>query len=261
MALARCFVYYPSLVPNVAIERVSTPGGEMVLFRRGTAFSIRVGTVELMNSLHHGSEDELGRLTSERVASVSAPRLLIGGLGLGYTARAALDALPATAHVDIVEIVPEVVRWNRTILGGLANHPLADPRVHVIEDDVANVIQRSDARYHAILLDVDNGPDGVFQGNSGLYRRAGLVASFRALAPEGVLAVWSSFQSPRFTTWLREVGGGEVEVTTIRSQCKGGGRHYIWFAHRRPARPSTTLMVAKPSKSADSAISGGPARS
>ena len=219
------------MIPNVVIERVNSPGGELVLSRRENQFSIRVAGVELMNSHNHWSEDELGRLTSKRIDDVAAPRVLIGGLGMGYTLRAALDQLPRAAHVDIVEIVPDVIRWNRGVLADLAQRPLDDSRVTVIEDDVANVLRSPPARYHAILLDVDNGPDGVYRVNTALYKRAGLHAMYAALAPHGVLAVWSSFESPTFTKWLREVGF-DVEVVMIRAKYKGGPRHYIWFARR-----------------------------
>ena len=230
-------VYTCAVIPVVVVERAATPGGEMVLSRRGDEFSIRVGGVELMNSRNHGSEDELGRRAGELVREVRAPRMLVGGLGLGYTLRAALEALPRTAHVDVVEIVPAVVRWNRTVLGALAGHPLDDPRVAVIEGDVARVIAGSPAgHYQAILLDVDNGPDEIFERNAALYRRAGLVAAHAALAPGGVLAVWSSFESQTFTRWLREVGFA-VEIARIRPQHRGGPRHYIWFA-RRAAAPA-----------------------
>lgn len=219
------------MIPNVVVERVSSPGGELVLSRRGDQFSIRVAGVELMNSHNHWSEDELGRLTSKRIGGVVAPRVLIGGLGMGYTLRAALDELPRDAHVDIVEIVPDVVRWNRTILGDLAHRPLDDPRVTVIEADVAHVLRAPAARYHAILLDVDNGPDGVYRSNDALYKRNGLAATKAALVPGGLLAVWSAFESATFTRWLREVGFS-VELETIAAKYKGAPRHYIWFARR-----------------------------
>lgn len=217
------------MIPRVVIERAATPDGELVLARRGDDFSIRVRGVELMNSAHHTSEDELGRLCGELVGDVTDPRLLIGGLGLGYTLRAALDVLPAAAHVDVAEIVPAVVRWNRTVLGALARHPLDDPRVHVIEGDVAVTIRESQARYHAIVLDVDNGPDGVYAGNSKLYQQRGLAAASAALVAGGALAVWSAFQSPTFTKWLGDVGFA-VEQQVIRAH---GVKHYIWLARKR----------------------------
>jgi spermidine synthase len=216
------------LIPRVVLERVPSPGGELVLSRRGEDYAIRVASVELMNSRDHSSEDELGRASVTRLTAKS-PRVLIGGLGMGFTLRAALDALPKTAHVEVVEIVPDIVRWNRGVLAKLAGEPLADPRVEVIEADVAHVIRKASARYDAIVLDVDNGPDAVYEGNAVLYKRNGLIAAKAALAPGGWLAVWSSFRSATFTTWLREVGF-TVELVTIKS--RGGPMHYVWFAQR-----------------------------
>jgi len=206
---------------------VAVPGGELVLARRGTEYSIRVGGVELMNSRDHSSEDALGRETVARLTAKS-PRVLIGGLGFGFTLRAALDALPASAKVDVVELVPAIVQWNRGLLASLAREPLADPRVTVIEADVAAVIKTA-KNYDAIVLDVDNGPDAVYDGNSALYKRRGLEAARRALTPGGVLAVWSAFESKTFTHWLREVGFA-VELVTLKSPFKGGPTHYVWFA-------------------------------
>lgn len=216
------------MIPSVVIERVASPLGEMVLSRRDNDFSIRVAGVELMNSHNHASEDELGRITAAPLAKLASPRMLVGGLGLGFTLRAALDTLPATAHVDVAEIVPDVVRWNRTVFGFLAKDPLDDPRVHVIEGDVGPVIARARARYDAIVLDVDNGPDPLAKSNAGLYRRGGLAAAHAAVAPNGLYAVWSSFQSGTFTTWLVEAGF-TVDVQRIRAH---GATHYIWLARR-----------------------------
>ena len=217
------------MVPRVVIERVAVPGGELVLARRGTEYSIRVGGIELMNSRDHGSEDELGRQTATRLTR-PGPHVMIGGLGMGFTLRAALDALPADARVDVVEIVPAIVRWNRGELGPLANEPLADPRVTVIEADVAEAI-RTARDLDAIILDVDNGPDAVYEGNAALYKGKGLAAARAALAPGGWLAVWSSFPSKTFTTWLREVGFA-VDLVTMKSKYKSGPTHYVWFAQR-----------------------------
>lgn len=200
-----------------------------MLAQRGTEISIRVAGVELMNSRDHSSEDELGRQSAARITT-PAPRVLIGGLGFGFTLRAALDALPADAKVDVVELVPAIVRWNRTILADLAGNPLADPRVTVIEDDVKNVIDKATG-YDAIVLDVDNGPDPVYDGNADLYKRRGLSAAKAALARGGWLAVWSAFSSKTFTTWLRDVGF-QPELVTLKSKFKSGPTHYVWFAQR-----------------------------
>jgi len=190
----------------------------MVLSKRGNELSIRVRGVELMSTRNHDSEDELGRR-----AAALAPngRILVGGLGLGFTLRAVLEH--ARGPVDVVELVPAVVRWNRTYI---ADHLLDDPRVTVIEDDVANVIARSNATYGAIVLDVDNGPDELFEDNRRLYRRQGLAAARRALAPGGGLAVWSAFESTTFTAHLRECGFA-VEVARVKAR---GARHVIWLA-------------------------------
>ncbi|WP_394821272.1 hypothetical protein [Pendulispora albinea] len=225
------------MIPFVVLERVNLPGdtsGSLVLSQRGEHFSIRAGGVELMNSQNHVSEDELGRLTCARLAprATKKPTLLVGGLGMGYTLRAALDALPPHAQVDVAELVPDVVRWNRTVLGALAQRPLDDPRVRIIEGDVGNVIRKNKARYDAILLDVDNGPDRIFEGNATLYGASGLSAARGALTEGGVLAVWSSFESPAFTKALRKAGF-EVEIETLRTTRRGGARHCIWFGRRR----------------------------
>ena len=192
---------------------------------------IEVGGRSLMTSHDHGSEDELGAVVGEAVRGIARPRVLIGGLGLGYTLRAALDVLPPAARVDVAELVPEVVSWNRGAQGPLAKRPLRDKRVKVLIEDVADVIKRGSA-YDAILLDVDNGPDAlVHPGNAGLYKRAGLMRAKKALRAGGVLAVWSAFGSRTFTRWLEEVG---FAVTLQRTQptTPGGPRYYIWLARR-----------------------------
>ena len=206
----------------------------MTLARRGDVVSIAVRGIDLMASNNHASEDQLGRMAGELVTGIANARLLIGGLGLGYTLRAALDAVPADAAVDVAEIVPEVVRWNQSVLAPLANRPLEDPRVTVIRDDVLEVMRRGAGRYHAILLDVDNGPEGLSRGNQTLYRKAGLEAARDALAIDGVLAVWSAFNSGAFTASLADTGF-DVSVATIETTTTTarGPVHFIWYARRR----------------------------
>ncbi len=212
------------MLATVVLDRAPVPGGEMVLSRRGDELTIRVRGVELMSSRSHSSEDELGRRGALLAGTSDRARVLVGGLGLGFTLRAVLDH--CRAAVDVVELVPAVVRWNRTHAGALAAHPLEDPRVTLIEDDVARVIDASEARYAAIVLDVDNGPEELFDANARLYRREGLLAARRALVPGGGLAVWSSFESPTFTAWLLEADFS-VEVVRIKAR---GSRHVIWLA-------------------------------
>jgi spermidine synthase len=212
-----------SVIPRVVIERVSAPGGELVLARRGDEYSLRLGNIELMNSRNHLSEDELGRLACPFARGRDA-RVLIGGLGLGYTLRAVLDG--CAAQIDVAEIVPAVVRWARGVTADLAGRPLDDPRVTVIEGDVSDVVARSTGRYHAIVLDVDNGPDELLESNAKLYKRRGLEAAKRALVRGGAFLVWSSFDSKTFTRWLRDVGY-TVEVKRLDAH---GTRHFIWLA-------------------------------
>ncbi len=219
------------MIPIVVLDRVRAPGGELVLNQRGKQFWIQLAGVELMNSRDHSSEDELARRAIAKLDDRPRPKVLVGGLGLGFTLRAALDVLPAAARVDVVEIVPAVVRWNREIFGGLAGHPLSDPRVTVIEGDVGNVIAQADRHYDVIVIDVDNGPEGVGEGNHVLYRRTSLAAMLRALTPGGMLGVWSSFQSPTFTHSLNAVGF-VAEAVRLRSKFSGGPTHHLWFARR-----------------------------
>ena len=212
------------MLATVVLDRAPVPGGEMVLSRRGDELTIRVRGVELMSSRSHSSEDELGRRGALLAGTSDRARVLVGGLGLGFTLRAVLEH--CRARIDVVELVPAVIRWNRTHAGALAAHPLEDPRVTLIEDDVARVIDASEARYAAIVLDVDNGPEELFDANAKLYRREGLLAAKRALVPGGGLAVWSSFESPTFTAWLLEADFS-VEVVRIKAR---GSRHVIWLA-------------------------------
>lgn len=220
--------------PDEVLERVILPDGkEMVLMRWDDHIAISVGGRPLMSSHEHESEDELGRLVAGRIAGVPEPRVLIGGLGLGYTLRAALDVLPASAKVVVAELVPAVVRWNRGEHGILAGRPLKDKRVHVMVEDVGKVIAKR-TKYDAILLDVDNGPDALtHDANAKLYKRAGLVRARAALRANGLLAVWSAFPSRTFTMWLREVGF-HVEQLRATPSMPGGPRYYIWIGRRIP---------------------------
>lgn len=226
---------YSSMVPWELLASAPVPGGtgELSLYKRGEEFSIRVGNRELMNSRVHGSEESLAELASARIAERPQPRILIGGLGMGYTLAAALRRIGAAGRVVVAELVPAVVTWNRGPLSGLAGRPLEDERVTVREADVARILQEERGAYDAILLDVDNGPEGlVREGNDWLYARPGLEAALAALRPSGVLAVWSSGPNRVFAQRLRRVGFVVEEFRAHARDVRGGRRHTIWLAGR-----------------------------
>jgi spermidine synthase len=190
------------------------------------------GELELMNSRVHGSEDALAEQTCARLTDCKKPRLLIGGLGMGFTLAAALEHLDEQAQVDVAELVPAVVEWNRGPLGEHAGNPLQDARVSVREVDVASLLVTGQQVYDAILLDVDNGPEGLTRKeNDWLYSVSGLNEAYAALRPQGVLAVWSAGPAEDFLQRLRKVGF-EVDEVRVRAHRSKGARHVIWFARR-----------------------------
>ena len=205
---------------------------ELRLYRRGSEFSIRVAGCELMNSRMHGSEDALADYACDWIASLASPRILIGGLGMGYTTMAALRRVGPDARLVVAELVPKVVAWNRDQLAALAGHPLADPRVTVREVDVSRAIMAEVRAWDAILLDVDNGPGGLTsRENDRLYSLTGLAAAFAALRPTGVLAVWSAAVDPAFARRLRQTGF-TVDEVDVRARGARGGHHTIWLGRR-----------------------------
>lgn len=216
--------------------QASDDGKDLCLYQHDTDFSIQVGLVELMNSRMHGSEEALARLACHEIIHLSQPRILIGGLGMGFTLRAALDALPATAQVAVAELIPAVVKWNQGVLAELAGRPLEDKRVTIHETDVSQLIKEGKGQYSAILLDVDNGPESLFtKSNNRLYNLKGLYAAHAALRRQGILAVWSAGPDADFSRRLRAVGF-DVEVVRVnaRSGPKAGGHHWIWLARKYP---------------------------
>jgi spermidine synthase len=223
------------MIPWKLLDRVPVPGGqgELMLYQRGEEFSIRVtGHGELMNSRAHGSEDMLAALVCVRLAGRARPRFLIGGLGMGFTLAAALRDLGPDAAVVVAELVPAVVAWNRGALGALAGNPLLDPRVAVQEIDVARLLRSERNAFDAILLDVDNGPEGLTRdANDWLYGNAGLAAAFAALRADGILAVWSAGGDRNFTDRLRRAGF-ETEEIRVRARITKGARHTLWLARR-----------------------------
>lgn len=218
------------------LGKALVPGqeGELRLYRRGEEFSIRADGLELMNSRTHGSEDALAELVCARLTDRKAARLLIGGLGMGYTLATALRHLDKrAAQVVVAELVPAVVEWNRGLLGALAGEPLSDKRVSIHEVDVARVMRAEQQAFDAILLDVDNGPEGLTrQSNDWLYRHAGLQTAFDALRPRGILAIWSAGPSHHFTRRLGLVGFSVEEFPVRGRGGFKGGHHVIWLATR-----------------------------
>ena len=219
--------------PWEILGQARTPdGATMTLTRSGSEHVIRVDGQHLMSSRMHGSEDALAALACAEVRAVKRPTVLVGGLGMGFTLRATLDLLPPEARVVVVELLPAVVVWNRSLLGELAGHPLSDPRVMVEVADVGAVMQIGAGRFDAILLDVDNGPSAFTSSdNEGLYDEQGLAAAWAALTPGGVLAVWSAKDDRRFQQRLRGAGF-TVKVEHVRGHLNKGPRHVIFVGHR-----------------------------
>jgi len=217
------------------IGTAQVPGGlELRLFRRGRDFMILLDRNELMSSRMSGSEEALAVMSCARLEQRPAPHILIGGYGMGFTLRSALAALGADAQVTVAELVPEIIEWARGPMVDLAAGCLDDPRVRLIEGDVVAVIAEAVATYDAILLDVDNGPDGLTRnGNDRLYSMKGLAAAKAALKPGGILAVWSAAPDNAFAKRL-SAAGFSVEEIAVRARSNGKGpRHVIWFATKR----------------------------
>jgi len=223
--------------PRLLIDSAEVPGGgELRLYQRDSDFSIMLGATELMNSRMSGSEEALATLTCAPLAQAARPTVLIGGLGMGFTLRAALALLPSSARVTVVELVPAVIDWARGPMAAFHGESLVDPRVEIVAADVADLIRHAGGGYDAILLDVDNGPDGLTrEANDRLYDARGLGSAKAALRPGGVLAVWSSAPDQVFSNRLRRAGFSvEERVVRARGGASGGkgGRHVIWLARR-----------------------------
>jgi spermidine synthase len=222
------------MTPWSLLDTAHVPGGgELRLMRRGAEFSIRLGANELMNSRLSGSEEALATLACERIRGRESTQMLIGGLGMGFTLRAALAALGTQARITIAELVPAVIAWARGPMAEVFGDSLTDPRVNIREADVSQVIRSNRSAYDAILLDVDNGPEGLTrESNDVLYDLGGLRAAQAALRPGGVLAVWSSGPDPKFTSRLRKTGFDVDEIRVRANGARGGARHVIWIATR-----------------------------
>ncbi len=223
------------MIKRELLGTARVPGGEELrLYRHDRDFMIDLDRNQLMSTRMSGSEEALATMSCARIAKAKSPHLLIGGYGMGFTLRAALGALGPDATVTVVELVPEILEWARGPMADVTGGCLDDPRVRLVEGDVGLIIAAGRGEYDAILLDVDNGPDGlVREGNDALYSRPGLAAAKAALAPGGVLAIWSAAPDPAFTRRLKS-SGFEIEEVSVRARSNGkGARHVIWFAKPR----------------------------
>jgi len=221
------------VIPSELLDTAAVPGTDklMTLHRRGDMWSIRVGGVELMNNWIYGKDCALADFGCAALAGRDQARVLVGGLGMGFTLARTLSLLGPDARVVVAELVPAVVRWNATLFGQLADHPLRDPRVTVFEGDVGKLMRSERGAFDAILLDVDNGPEGLSrEGNNSLYGAAGLAAAGAALRPLGVLGVWSLSGDRAFCERLHRAGFTAEE-------------HHV---KKRGGRSRQTIFIAKP---------------
>src|SRR5215212_488752 len=223
------------MIPWMEIDSARVPGSEVELrlMRRGDDFSMMLGPNELMNSRLSGSEEALATLACRRIQTVKRPHLLIGGLGMGFTLRAALAVLGPEARIMVAELVPAVIAWARGPIAHLFGDSLGDSRASIREADAVEVIRSQVSAFDAILLDVDNGPEGLIRkAKDALYDSNGLRAIHRALRPRGVLAVWSSGPNAAFSRRLADAGFQVDEVNVRATAKRKGARHVIWFAAR-----------------------------
>jgi spermidine synthase len=223
------------VIPWSLLDTAQVPGGgKLRLMQRGADFSIRLDRNELMNSRLSATEQALATIACATIQARKQPHVLIGGLGMGFTLRAALVVLGAKAKITVAELVPAVVVWARGPLAKLSGNSLTDPRVTIYEGDVADLIKSGRTAYDAILLDIDNGPEGMTRkANDRLYDLKGLRAAHASLRPGGVLAVWSSTPNAKFTVRLRTTGFDVTEHPVRAKGPQGGAQHFIWTAIRR----------------------------
>jgi spermidine synthase len=222
------------MIPWSHLDTAQVPGGgKLRLMQRGAEFSIRLDSNELMNSRLTATEQALATIACEKIRNHAQQKILIGGLGMGFTLRAALVVLGADSQIIVAELVPAVVAWARGPMATLFGDSLSDPRVRIRETDVGEMIRAARSEYDAILLDVDNGPEGITrEANDGLYDLDGLMSAYTALRPGGVLAVWSSTPDAKFTARLNMTGFDVVENPLRAKGPQGGAKHFVWTATR-----------------------------
>jgi len=218
--------------PIIKLATANTPdGGEMILYQHDRDFSIKINGKELMGSRQHESEMELARLGCAHLADHAAPRVLIGGLGMGYTLRQTLNILGSNANVIVSELMPAVIDWNREYLGELNGHPLKDKRAEVVTGDIYELLSQSVGRFDSILLDIDNGPSAMTDsGNQKLYTSTGMQICRRALRDQGCLAIWSTEPNKAFEK--------------ILINCKFHIRRYKLQAYKKSNKKSLFVWVA-----------------
>lgn len=218
----------------LGIAQIPNNGGELKLSQRDQEFSIRLSGIrgELMNSRVHGSEQALAELGCKRLMNVADAQVLVGGLGMGFTLATALESVAPTATVTVAELIPEVVEWNQGPLGECAGNPLQDSRTRVHLGDVGQLLTEKKQSLDAILLDIDNGPEGLtHEDNSWLYSTQGVNAMYQALRPEGIVTIWSAGPDPMFTIRLKKAGF-KAETRTVRARPGKGSRHTIFLAQK-----------------------------
>ena len=220
------------MIPRELVDVAEVPGGPPLrLVRHGSDFIIMLDRNELMSTRMSGSEKALGVMTCERLRHPGSARLLIGGYGMGFTLRAVLQAVGPGAHITVAELVPGIIEWARGPMAAMTQDCLEDPRVEIRIEDVARLIEAGRSSYDAILLDVDNGPDGLTRpANDGLYSARGLANARAALRPGGVLAIWSAGADAAFTRRLKQAGFAVDEVRVRARENGKGPTHTIWFA-------------------------------
>ena len=222
------------------LERVTTPdGSNLSLAEHDGSYAIRVNGRELMSSRHSFSEEQLGVVACQPLRLTKGARVLIGGLGLGFTLRAALSTLARDAHVVVAELLPEVVVWNQNPAYRLSSQALADPRTEIVIGDVARVIEQSEACFDAIMLDADNQTTSMnTAGNTRLYQAAGLAAVHRALTKHGRAVYWSAGEEPAFVDRFAK-SGFEVEVQRVRRHPSSKASHFLLIGRSVTGRPRT----------------------
>jgi spermidine synthase len=219
---------------ELGTAQIPNNGGELKFSQRADEFSIRLSGIrgELMNSRLYNSEKVLAELGCAHLNSTDNAQVLVGGLGMGYTLAAALKAVTSNSQVIVAELIPEVVEWNRGPLGNCAKNPLQDPRTKLHVGDVRKLLSIKQPTFDAILLDVDNGPEGLTKkDNNSIYSLQGLDNIYKTLRPKGMLAIWSAGPDDQFTLRLKKAGF-KADARVVRARPGKGSRHTIFLARR-----------------------------